>query len=251
MKRFLTVLLLAALGAAVFYDGTQWRMRRAERFFTAGDYPAALSIWSSLARSPLTGDEALYNSGAAAYRMGNYSAAAGYFRAVYATDGRGLNWMALYNLGTTDIRLAEQGTANGETERHLEAAVTHLERAQSLHPGEGSVLANLQSARMRLAAIRRGTGGMKGDASRDATAQQRAPEADTGKRTGQREPAKDGAHPGKATGMDSEGARKRPAAMDRNQAFRLLDEARGRESLRSATPVSVDGKSLSPPEKDW
>lgn len=249
MKHFLTVLLLAALGAAVFYDGTQWRMRRAERFFTAGDYPAALSIWSSLARSPLKGEPALYNSGAAAYRMGSYSAAAGYFRAASETDDRNLRWMALYNLGTTGIRLAEQG--NGAAERHLEAAVTHLERALSLQPGEGSVLANLQSARMRLAAIRRGTEGKKGDASRDGTAQQRAPEAGAGKRTGQGEPTKDGAHQGRATDMDSEGAGKRPAAMDRNQAFRMLDEARGRESLRSATPSSSEGKRLSPPEKDW
>jgi len=250
MKRFLAVMFLAALAAALFFDGMQWRLRRADRFFAAGDYPAALAIWSSLARSPLKGGQALLNSGAAAYRMDNYSAAAGYFRASSETDDRDLQWMALYNLGTTDIRLAERRTANGRAERHLEAAVTHLERALSLHPGEGSVLANLQSARMRLAAIRRGTEAKKGDAPRGANAQKRAPEDDVGKRTGQRDPAKDGAHPGKATDMDSEGAR-RPAAMDRNQALRMLDEARGRESLRSATPSSSDGKSLSPPEKDW
>lgn len=249
MKRLPVVMLLAALAAAVFFDGTQWRMRRAERLFTAGDYPAALSIWSSLVRSPLTGDEALSNSGAAAYRMGNYSAAAGYFRAASETDDRNLRWMAFYNLGTTGIRLAEQ--RNGAAERHLEAAVTHLERALSLHSGEGSVMANLQSARIRLAAIRRGTEGKKGDASRDATAQQRAPKAGAGKRVGKREPARDGTHQGRATDMDSEGAGKRPAAMDRNQAFRMLDDARGRESLRSATPSSSDGTSLSPPEKDW
>jgi len=251
MKRFLAVMLLAALAAALFYDGTQWRMRRAERIFTAGDYPAALSIWSSLARSPLTGDEALFNGGAAAYRMGNYSAASGYFRAASETNDRNIRWMALYNLGTTGIRLADQGTANGAAERHLVAAVTHLERALSLHPGEESVLGNLQAARLRLAAIRRGTEGKKGDAPRSANAQPRAPEADPGKRTGQREPARDGAHPGRATGMDSEGTRKQPAAMDRNQALRMLDEARGRESLRSATPSSSVGKSLSPPERDW
>ncbi len=97
------------------------------------------------------------------------------------------------------------------------------------------MLANLQSARMRLVAIRRSTEGKKGDASRDATAQQRAPEAGAGKRTGQREPNQGWRAPGKGTDMDSEGAGKRPAAMDRNQALRMLDEARGKESLRSAT----------------
>lgn len=255
MNRFLlAVLVCGVLAAAILYDYPNWLARRADRMFTTGNLTAALVDWSSLGRLPGRKETALFNSGVAAYRMGNYSAAAAFFQAGSATGDSRLRGKALYNLGTTRIRLAAALRTGGGAvvaERQLKNAVRELQASLELDRSDDAALRNLQVARARLAMSLKQKG-TKNIAQTQGARAQRNP-TDTGgeKRNDPKEPGKDVAKPGKATDMDREGGKKRRAPLDRNQALRMLDEARGREALRSATTSPGNGKNPSPPEKDW
>lgn len=254
MNRFLlAVLLCAVLAVAILYDYPNWLARRADRMFSFGNLPAALVDWSAMGRLPGRKETALFNSGVAAYRMGNYSAAAAFFQAGSATGDSRLRGKALYNLGTTRIQLAAAlGTGAGTAlaERQLEDAVRELQASLALDRSDEAALRNLQVARARLAMSLKQKG-TKNKAQTQGERARRNP-TDTGgeKRNDPKEPGKNVAKPGKATDMDGKGVKKR-SALDRNQALRMLDEARGREALRSATTSPGNGKNPSPPEKDW
>lgn len=247
MKRFLIPAMLAVLLAACWYDYHQWRWDRACRMFAAGDFSGARSAWSSAGRLPGRQGVAQFNKGVAAYRMGDYAVAGDDFRAASIHgDGR-LRGRALYNLGTTLIRMASGpgAKAPGVAERHLRQAVTSLREALALNPADESAMVNLKAAQKRLAVILAGKDARNKDAA--ASAPRREPSAPGEPRKPGREPAK----PGKATELDQEGARRRSAALDRDAALRMLDEARGREALRSARAYSRTEAGPTPPEKDW
>ena len=253
MKRLLLSVLLGALLTAVLYDYPGWRMRQAYRKFLSGNFAGAVADWSFLQRLPVRRSEALFNRGVAACRMGNYSAALSVFRSASSSDDQRLRGKALYNLGTTLLRMVpEQGVASGAAdERHLREAVKSLQDASSLDPSADDAAVNLNIARVRLSAILKGTEQRAtGDVPQP---QQRQGTSGVGeKKQGEpKAPGKGAAKSGQATDRDQEEAKRRRLAMDRNEALRMLDEARGREALRSATPAFDQGGGLTPPEKDW
>lgn len=252
MNRFLPLPLLAVLITAIMYDYPNWRMHQAYRLANSGNHPAALSAWSSIERLPGRKHAALFNRGVAAYRMAKYSAASSDFRSVSASSDMRLRSKALYNLGTTYIRIAaEQGDrSDTAAERYLTDAVKSLQESLALDPSEASTKVNLNVARTRLSAILKAKGQQDKGTAQGSQPQQRTV-GDNVKRSDPKEPDKGRAKPGKATDMDQEGAKRRSAAMDRTEALRMLDEARGRESLRSTAPSANQGRGLTPPEKDW
>jgi len=263
MSRFLLLaaLVTVVLATAILYDYPNWLAHRADRMFSSGNMPAALVDWSAMGRLPGRKEAAQFNSGVAAYRMGNYSAAAVFFQAGSATGDSRLRGRALYNLGTTRIRLAAApGTGGGTAvaERQLEYAVRNLQASLALDRSDEAALRNLRVARARLATLLMRNGTKNKAKTRDKRARQNSTDAGEEKRKDPTAPGKDPtapgkdvAKPGKATDMDREGGKKRRAPLDRNQALRMLDEARGREALRSATTSLGSGRKQPSPEKDW
>jgi hypothetical protein len=245
----LMLLPLVCAVAAVRYDLSRWELARAYRAFRNNDLRGAVTSWSSVANSPQSRHLALLNRGVARYRLGELVAASADFRTATAAGDPTVRQPALYNLGTTLLVMEQKQTATDreKSERILTEAVRQLQAAVDLNPTDSDAGHNKALADARLTALASGRPGAAPtqkphDMARQGTAASRQP-GPAGTKTGKA---------GAATDLDTPAGQKRAApALTPEQALRMLDDARGREALRSAVTVRSRHDRLTPPEKDW
>jgi len=250
------VLLLVLFVTAVVVlrnDLLQWRLYRADRAFRMGDLRSAQAVWSSAAIAQSTRHKALLNRGIARYRLGELAAACADFRAVAASGDSNFRQHALYNLGTTllVVERERQKAERQEREQWLGEAVRQLQAAVTLLPTDADAVHNLTVAQGRLAAVAGDSSAKRAGLEPSRQLQDKAGRAsDSPKSPGT--PGSGAGSPGADTNLDSTSGRRRAApVLSAEQALRMLDEARGRETLRSGVAAGSRQEKLTPPEKDW
>jgi tetratricopeptide (TPR) repeat protein len=252
MRRFLSIglllLLFVCAVVALRYDLSRWQLTRGDRAFHDGDLRAAFAIWSSASRSSSSRQLALINRGVARYRLGETAAARDDFREAAASDAPDIRRQALYNLGTTLLVIERQqkSTDLQQTKRLLAEALRHLQAAVELNPADTNAVHNKVVAQARLAAV---TGREPPTSSPRQSPDKARRGSDASKQAGQ--PGTNAGKPGAATERDSAGQRRTAPSLSHEQALRVLDEARGRETLRSAVSAGNRQEKLTPPEKNW
>ena len=218
--------------------------------FRSGDLRGAVAVWTSAAIVPSSRPQASFNLGVARYRLGELTEASSDFRAAIASDVPILRQQALYNLGTALLVIDKAGEGSGAKER-LSEAVRHLQAAVDLNPTDVDAVHNRSVSQARLAALLASTasGRQKMESTRDQQ-EKAAQSADASKKPG--EAGTKAGKPGAATELDSTTGRRRTApAISKEKALRMLDDARGREALRSSVVAGSRQEKLTPPEKDW
>jgi hypothetical protein len=210
----------------------------------------AFSAWSSAGNR----QEAVYNRAVVQARKGSADKAAQLFSSSAAGTDPDIRQRSLYNHGTL---LLQQGrgamVANQEKARELLAtADTQLNAARKLNPRDNDAQFNAVVARDSLAQVNALIAAKRGEKKK--VPENGAPEktetaqnsAEKGKQTDT--PGKAGAETDSGEGK---GKTRSAPEMSRGDAERLLNDARGREALRSATAARTKPGAVSPPEKDW
>ncbi|MFZ4855165.1 MAG: hypothetical protein ACOYL3_02110 [Desulfuromonadaceae bacterium] len=246
----LTVVAVLLLILAAKSDLTAWRLGRGYDAYRRGDMDGAFAAWSSAGNQ----QEAVYNRAVIQARKGHGEKAAQLFTLSAAGNDPVIQQHSLYNNGTL---LLQQGrgamAADQEKARQvLTAAEAQLNAALKLEPRDSDAQHNAVVARGSLAEVNALIASKKGEKKKPS--EQGTPEKN--------ETAKNGAERGKQTDKPgkagaetniSEGKGKSRSApeMSKSDAERLLNDARGRETLRSATAARTKAGAVSPPEKDW
>ena len=142
----------AAAGAGSSDESASPRV--AQALYLAGQYARAAEEYRAAARAatPAARSAYLYNSGCAAFKAGNFQAAAAAFRD--AEDvGEGLPRHTAYNLGTALLRGGEHASATATNAEQAADAVDLLQKASSAlqrglrtSPDQPASLQNLQAA---------------------------------------------------------------------------------------------------------
>lgn len=245
----LLLLFFVCAVVALRHDLSKWRLTRADRSFHKGDLRAAQAVWSSAAIKPATRQLALLNRGVARYRLGELTAASADFRAAALSGDSNLRQQALYNLGTTLLVMERELKTEDrkEAERLLSEAMRQLQASVALHPADTDAGHNAAVAQSRLAAL---IGGASAKRPTQQPQDKRVQGAATPKQTGQS--GSEAGKPGASTDRDTLGVQRRAVpALSPEQAMRMLDDVRGRESLRSGVAARNRQEKLTPPEKDW
>lgn len=252
LKVLMGLSLLFLLGIAVTYDLGRWRQQEGDRLFHTGDLLGAISKWTDSSRFYADVPRIAFNRGVARYRSGESVKAAEEFRLAAKGTDAAVRHEALYNLGTI---LLKQGGETGGSDRsaarqQLAEALTHLQAATVLDPSDADARHNLALAQAGIAALDLGRpDGMKNPPS--LPTQEAENKGDTTAKTPGRQ-GKGAGKPGEATDKDSPaGKRRRSPEISREKALRMLDDARGREALRSGVAADRRHGQLAAPEKDW
>lgn len=249
----LLLLLLVCAVTALRYDLSRWQLARADLALRNGDLRGAVASWSSAASNPPSHHLALLNRGVARYRLGELVDASTDFRAATAAGDPTVRQLSFYNLGTTLLVMEQKRktTDRQEAERLLTEAVLQLQAAVKLNPADAAAGHNKTLARARLAAL---TAGML-SGQPVAKPHQQPQEKGAQGTDAPKQPGRAGTKAGKAgaaTDLDTPAGQRRTApALTPEQALRMLDDARGREALRSAVTAGSRHEQLTPPEKDW
>ena len=244
--------LLLVLGIAVTYDLGRWRQEEGDRLFHTDDLQRAIARWTS--NSPFFADvpRLAFNRGVARYRSGESAKAAEEFRRAAKVTDAALRHEALYNLGTLLLKQGSEANASDRSaaRQQLAEALTHLQAAAALDPSDADARHNLAIAQAGLAALDPGRpAGMKNPPSLPTPEAEKKGDA-AAKTPGQQ--GKGAGKPGEATDKDSpEGKRRRSPEISRENALRMLDDARGREALRSEVAADRRHGQLTAPDKDW
>jgi tetratricopeptide (TPR) repeat protein len=241
----LPLLLFVCAAGSLRFDLLQWRLTRAERAFHDGDLRGAISLWSSVSGNPSLRQLAFLNRGVTRYRLGELVAASADFRTATLSADPVIRQLALYNLGTS--LLVQKITDQKEAEQLLVEALRQLQEAVRLNPADVAAAHNKAAAQARLAALSalrpKVTPPRPQQEQREQGAVMPKQPMQAGTEAGK---------PGTATDRDNPAGRRRSApALTHEQALRLLDDARGREVLRSSEAVGNRLEKLAPPEKDW
>jgi Ca-activated chloride channel family protein len=124
--------------------------RSALRDYEKGDYSASRAEYERLSRRYPKDARLRFNAGAAAYRAGDYDAAAQLFQGSLAADDLALQRDAYYNLGNARFRLGEASTEHKERMAAWEQAIRSYESALELDPQKPETRENLDYVRQRL-----------------------------------------------------------------------------------------------------
>ncbi|GAM10020.1 tetratricopeptide repeat protein [Geobacter sp. OR-1] len=253
MRRFARLFLLIAAVMTILpfrFDLSRYRMERGYQSYQRGDMDGALANWS------LLGDrnDAAFNRGTALFRKGETDRAIQEFRGAVRSNDPALRQRALYNLGTVLLTSSAKKTVQlpEKVQRDLEEATSVLENALRLDPSDAAARQNEAIARSALAEVRRLLAA-KGQGERIKTDGSRSGRQDDRSDTNRKgEQSDKPGRPGKATNEgDTKGKSRQAPDMTREQADRLLNDARGRETLRSAISAGSKPSKPTPPEKDW
>lgn len=240
---YLVALLLLIL--AVRFDLTAWRLQSGYTAFQRGDLDGAFSAWSSAGNQ----QEAVYNRAVVLARKRQGERAAQLFVQTAASTDPDIRQRSLYNHGTLLLQQG-MGTVAADQEKARESFVLadkQLNAAVTLDPLDSDAQYNAVVVRDSLAKVNALISAKRED-------KKKAPEKpETAKNGAERGKQTD--KPGKAGAETDSGEGKgkaRPAPeLSRSDAERLLNDARGRETLRSATAARKKPDAVSPPEKDW
>jgi len=273
--RLLTALLfLAVLALMLRHDLGQLAWRQGRERLSSGDHRAALALLSRAGNCSPDSLPIAFATGVAHYRLGEFRQARSRFQAASAAADPALRSAALYNLGNCAFRMGDKAPAG---DRQAAAALfreaeREYRRALALDPGAADARHNLALAGTRLSALAGASPGeapsgveRSGDEGRGPSAAsdgekggegraRRAGEAGAGQRTERGEElGKEGAP--RPASADRSAAPARPGAgrptLTRDQAERLLSEARGREALPSAPPGQLTVGRQARPDRDW
>jgi tetratricopeptide (TPR) repeat protein len=245
----LVLLAAVALLPALRADISQWFLAKGDRIYRTGDMNGAAAAWSAAAITPASRCQARFNRGIARYRLGELSAAAADFREAAAAADPKLRQRALYNLGTALLVMERPNGAVGRP--GLDEAVQRLQAAVEMNPGDTDAQHNSAVARARIA-LRSGEPpvGKKPPTGLQHQQDAAARDADAARQPGPGRPEK--GKPGAATPLDAPGGSRRAVPpLSAEKALRMLDDARGRETLRSGVAAGGRQEKLTPPEKDW
>ena len=273
MRRLVPVLtallILALLAPLMRHDLALWDWRQGKERLQAGDHGAALSFLSRAAsRSPQSLPIA-FDSGVACYRLGQLQQASALFRAASASDDPLLKAAALYNLGNCAFRMGEQAAAadpQGARRQFQEAERQYL-LALAVASDAADARHNLDLVRSRLARLQHPAApdalpapskraeGNAPPAAAPGAKPGREPQTGSEGRQGERLDGGEDAPPraGSArTDGKGQGAKAGPE-LTKDQALKLLSEARGRETLSALPPGKIRGEGgrSQAPEKDW
>lgn len=254
LKTIVLLLFLILLCLSGLYDLGQWKRLQGERLLAAGEHRRALAAFSGTALLDNDSPRSAFNRGVARYRLGELDQAALEFQAALATSDRKLSQTALYNLGTTRLQQSniQQERDRSLAGRHGAEAARLLGEARSLDKDDVDVQHNEAVARMllaTLAAADKKTGTMK---KNEGASHQESMggKNEKGEKAASKQQAT--AKLGQATdAAGNEGKHRRVTAMKRTDALRVLDDARGREMLRSTIAADSKHGRNDPPEKDW
>jgi tetratricopeptide (TPR) repeat protein len=248
VKICLVLVAIALIAAAVRFDLLQYRNNRAYASFRQGDLNGALSDWSLLGDNK----EAAYNRGVAFFRKGELEKAASEFKMAAASEKHAVRQKSLYNLGTVMLKSGISTSDQNTAKQRLETATSALQDALRLDAGDIDARHNEAIASSSLAAINRQISlKQQGEKTLQETpqAEQQAKQPEKVKKGEQsNQPGK----PGKETAEgDAKGKARQARPMSKDDANRLLNDARGRETLRSATAANSKPSNMTPPAKDW
>jgi tetratricopeptide (TPR) repeat protein len=233
-------------------DYPNWQAREAEKKAQSGDFSGALADLATVEKVPGRAAVARFNRGVVLCRMGNYSGAILSFKRAVASGESGLRSRALYNLGTTRVIAAgKSATARTRAEALLKDAVADLQQCLALDPSDEAAKANLKLAQEGLVALAKANREERKDDTAESQQRQERDRKQARRQGAPKEPDHTAPKPGQATDLQQERGRRRLVAVDRNQALRMLDDARGREALRSSKAATGGGRGESQPEKDW
>ena len=131
--------------------------RAGEKAFQKGDYAKAEQEYRQAAAGSPDKPALQFNHGAAAYKSGNYDAAAQSFAKAVQTDVPKLQQDDYYNLGNTQYRIGQKtGKANPpETIKHWEQAVQSYETALQLKSDDADAKYNRDLVKRRLEELKK------------------------------------------------------------------------------------------------
>lgn len=265
IRAVLTACLLLGLGLAVRHDLARLFEQQGRARAEAADLAGAESAFRRAAW--LGGDAAVlaFDLGIGLYRNGDFTQARQQFAAALATSAPDRVAAAHYNRGNSLFRKAEQLAAGDRpaAAEMFQAAVADYRAALALSPGAADAETNLGLAVARLATLegdppktkRPAPTGAENPIIPNSVAGHRDQDghgqADTRHASTPRRPATAQA-PGSG-GADaataSAGNARRELTTD--EAERLLNEARGRETLAGKPHDGRQNPPLAKPEKDW
>ena len=263
----IAVVFLAGLGLLLRHDLALRAWRQGQERLRAGDYGAALTFLSRAGKVSPDAMPIAFDTGVALYRLGEFHKAQERFAAAAAADDPALRSAALYNLGNCAYRRGEKteaGDREGARRLFREAARQYL-GALAVAPAASDASHNLSVVSTRLAEL--AGGASRGADSGPARSGERrgaevsaksASQGEQAPRAGE-ESAGRPKESGKETALGSLEERSGASAqagkggrtLSRDEAERLLDEARGREALTAAAPGPGRAGRLARPDKDW
>lgn len=262
----ITFLFLAGLGIILRYDLAMLAWRQGNDRLRAGDYREAMALLRRAADGLPHSLPIAFDTGVAHYRLGDLQGARDRFATASAAAEPGMWTAALYNMGNCAFRQGEKVATTDRlaAQRLFQEAAREYEQALAIAPGAADARHNLAVVRARLADLAGGAG--RGSRSGAAQSGDRAGkgadqegkqgkearkegESSTGRRT---ESGKETA--GRSPGDRSDSpahSRKTSPKLTRDEAERLLNEARGREAMSAALPAKGARGRLARPDKDW
>jgi tetratricopeptide (TPR) repeat protein len=262
----ITLLALTGLAVTMRHDLVLLAWRQGNDRLRAGDYRGALSALHRAAAGMPHVLPLAFNAGVAHYRLGEYQEARSRFAAAAASADPALRGAARYNLGNCAFRQGERlvVTCRPAAMRLFQEAVREYEQALAITPSAVDASHNLAVVRIRLAGLAGGEdrdsrsgAAQSGDRAGNDTARSgiqdeealREGESSVGRRT-EHDKETAGRSPGDKSDSPAQSDKALPK-LTRDEAERLLNEARGREAL-SAAPTAKEGRGrLARPEKDW
>lgn len=250
-QRNLLLVCIATVALAVFFDLGKWMTVEADRHFRNGDMPRAIARWNSTLRIHTDDRLTAYNRGVAYYRMGNYSAAVINFKSALRSNHAPLRQKSLYNLGTIQLQRSISGASkNTHTVQLLSDATEHLGESARINPNDADASHNYKVAQAMLASLRTAAPRKQRptEPRNESSEQEKAGTKNSSKGASS---SKSSGRPGELTQASNDGTKRRHEAITRNQALRMLNDARGRETLRSWVAQDQQNPLPPPPEKDW
>jgi len=252
---FFLLLTLAGLAIILRHDLANLARYLGSARLQAGDVMGAAAAFRHAVA--LGGDAAplAYNLGVSLYRKGEYLRAREQFAAALATAGPNLRAATLYNRGNCQFRQAERLAAGDQeaARRFFQEAISDYGKALALAPDAVDAGGNLNLARVRLAAL-------GADAGNPHTAGAEKPPQEkvgNGSKAGTKhaQPATKQAAAGAAQEAERADASatsgKTRRDLTRNEAERLLNEARGREKPAGMPHRGNRNGPLAKPDRDW
>ena len=248
---FIYGIFLLLLILSVRYDLCSWQVQSGYKAFQRGDLDCAFSAWSSAGNR----QEAVYNRAVIQARKGQGDKAV-LLLFIHSAAGNDpvIRRHSLYNHGTL---LLKQGRAllaadQEKARQAFAAAETQLKTAVLLEPRDSDAEHNAVVARDSLADVNALIAFRREE-------KKKAPEKGAPEKS---EMARNSAKKGKQTDKlgkagaetdsgEGKGKARSAPEMSRNDVERLLNDARGREVLHSATAARTKPGAVSPPEKDW
>lgn len=261
--------------------------RAGEKAFQKGDYAKAEQEYRQAAAGSPDKPALQFNHGAAAYKSGNYDAAAQSFAKAVQTDVPKLQQDDYYNLGNTQYRIGQKtGKANPpETIKHWEQAVQSYETALQLKSDDADAKYNRDLVKRRLEEIKKQqqqqqdqdknqqnkdqkdkndppdkqNGGSGEQPKPDQPNQKPEPKNQDGQASQKPDPAKKDGQPQarnpqpKDAGQDPADAQREPGQMSREEARQLLDSLKSGDRKMPLEPSArgTAGVRNDEPLKDW